>query len=207
MLARALFTSAAVAASTFQSVAAENLQKRLKHEAVALFQVILGKNGQRGRCSLASQWLNYPVPREVARKHLGLTLHADLVAPHHATTPAEVLDPSGVMRDAFCDEKQAEQWTTARVEDFRSGTLQIEKSPPYSEPQLVIARKEYSFPVFDRRYRRAIVVVSSHSRNWSKNPEGGLRRPGLEMQGVAGIYAKRNGAWRLVTNEPLFSGH
>jgi hypothetical protein len=121
------------------AVAAER-PDRLTREAVALFRSVVKQHKPRefGSCTLTDRWNDYPVPEEVARRHLGMKLHAELVSPSR-TTPAEVIDPEGAIRQAFCSNSEAAKQTEALVEGFRSGAINIEKGPYDLYPRLTPA--------------------------------------------------------------------
>jgi hypothetical protein len=179
-----------------------------KQEAIALFRnVVERKTAEPGRCYLADSWLNYPIPEKVARQHLGLTIHADLVPIDHQTQPPEMMDPDGTMRWAFCDEAEAKRQRDALLESFKRGTLKIEKGPFDLQPRLAVPRSEYSFPVFDASYGRAVIVSTLTSYDWAKVSDDVVRSLGLTAGGFAEVYDKRDGVWRRVASEFLFSAH
>jgi hypothetical protein len=141
-------------------VAAEK-PDRLQQEAIALFQsIVQHEPGQMDSCALADSWDNYSIPEEFARRHLGMKLHANLVSPDTGTKPAEIIDPQGVNRQAFCSEDEAKRQKNTKLEDFRTGALKIEKGPYDLSPTLTSALRKYTFPVFDPSYRRAVIVTS-----------------------------------------------
>jgi hypothetical protein len=179
-----------------------------KQEAIVLFRnVVERKTAEPGRCYLADSWLNYPIPEAVARQHLRLAIHADLVPIDHQTQPREVIDPDNVMRAAFCDEAEAKRQRDALVESFKRGTFKIEKGPFDVHPRLAVRRSEYSFPIFDASYGRAVIVSTLTSYDWVKISDDEVRPLGLTAGGVAEVYDKRDGAWHRVASELLFAAH
>jgi hypothetical protein len=136
-----------------------------------------------------------------------MRVHAELASPSTATTPAEVIDPEGAIRQAFCSNAEAARQMEAQVEDFRSGALNIEKGPFDLHPRLRVVIRDYSFPVFDRGYRRAVIVITYTSRDWVKVSDGEVRSLGLSGAGEAVVYAKHGGLWQSVAREHLFHAH
>ncbi len=62
---------------------------------------------------------------------------------------------------------------------------------------------DFSFPVFDKSFRTAIVVRSSSFHGWFIR-DGQLQQSlGLFVDAL--VYRKANGRWRLVEDERLFS--
>jgi hypothetical protein len=195
--------AALLAATTPTPATAEETLERLKREATKLFQSVVKHEAvKRDRCSLDSEWLDhvYSVPYEVAKQHFGLTIHADLVATDHATKPAEVIDPAGTMTEAFCNDEDATKRTNALREEFKRGSL---TENGHLGSRLWITRIGYSFPVFDRDYKRAIIVVSASGRGAYKTPDGGVRGYPAEGQLSVEVYIKRKGVWRFLAREVL----
>ena len=78
-----------LAAAEPRDVVAAEPPDRPTLEAIALFRsVVKHKPGELGSCALTDRWNHYAVPKELARRHLGMKLHAELVSPSAATTPA-----------------------------------------------------------------------------------------------------------------------
>ncbi len=197
-----------LAAASPYVTAAQDLLERQRWEATNLFARILERTASKpSRCDLAATWLDYPVPEGVARRHLGLTIRADLVPSHHATRPVEVIDPSGRMQHAFCDDKESKMRQDELVQDFTRGVPGTATARLDSAYRLTVSRTEYSFPIFSRNYRRAIIVVARTSYFWVKPPAGEVKATGLEAAGEAEIYGKQDGAWQLLARESLFSAH
>jgi|SRR5450756_311882 hypothetical protein len=65
---------------------------RINTEAKLLFKAVLTDEPPSQSCQLDSTWDNYPIPESVARKYLGLRLHAELSSPHSETIPYEILN-------------------------------------------------------------------------------------------------------------------
>ena len=196
------------AAFKSRAATAEEQPAKLKREARELFRnVVERKTTEPGHCFLADSWLDYPVPEDVARQHLELTIHAELPAPSHGTRPPEVIDPDGAMPQAFCGESEARRQRDTLVESFRRGILKIDKGPFDLHPRLAVPRSQYSFPVFDASYRRAIIVFSYTTYDWAKISGDEVLALGATAGGEAEIYQKRDGLWRRVAREPLFSAH
>ena len=132
------------AAFKSRAATAEEQPAKLKREARELFRnVVERKTTEPGHCFLADSWLDYPVPEDVARQHLELTIHAELSAPYHGTSPPEVIDPDGAMPQAFCGESEARRQRDTLVESFRRGILKIDKGPWVGTPVAKCMTKEF----------------------------------------------------------------
>src|SRR5262249_55050299 len=93
----------------------------------------------------------------------------------------------------------------AQVEDFRRGVLNIEKGPFDLGPRLRSTIREYSFPVFDRGYRRAIIVKLYMSQSWMKDSDGEVKTLAFEGAGFAEVYDKHHRLWQIIAREELFN--
>lgn len=175
----------------------EVYQARLKREAIVLFSSVLAdRDSKFNRCELSTEWLDYAVPSSIAREALRTTVHADLSAPHHATDPREVLDPSGAVKDRFCDKETYERWRKSLAD-----RLSTEPSIDTSHATI-----EYSFPIFDQDFRTAVFVRSSFYGWFYKKPEGPVR-PRMESATWAEVYRKIRGKWRQQKQIFLAAGH
>ncbi|MCB8823140.1 hypothetical protein [Microvirga rosea] len=182
--------------------AAEETAELLKREATALFQgIIKDQTIVRGHCSLGSTWISDPVPYDVAHQYLGLTVHADLVPMYHGREPAEVIDPAGTMKEEFCDDDEASKRTNALLEEFKRNSLKTENG--HLERSLRIKRLEFSFPVFDQDYKRAIIVVSGSEIGRYRRQDGAVGSYPAEVLLTAVIYVKQDGVWRWQATEFL----
>lgn len=189
----------------------QKAQDRLQQEAVELFRVILqeretGLQRKPEPCEFRTEWDNYPITWIVARDYFGLKVPAELVPWMIAGSPMEIMDPSGKMPEAFCAEADDELRLSFVVESFRRGELKDEKRSIGGTHRFEIFRIEYTFPVFDRKYRRAIVMRTSINRSWYRKRDGVVRR-GLDMLVGASIYEKRKGRWRFLRHENVAHGH
>jgi hypothetical protein len=164
---------------------------RLNAEAKLLFKAVLADAPPTQPCQLDSTWDNYPIPESVARKHLGLRLHAELSSPNSGTVPPEILVSAD--SEFFCSADQTGKFEGEQLKQFEAGT----------EKSFEIKRRQYSFPVFSDDYRSAVLVVSGSQLTWIRTPEG-IRRLAVEAAGAAEVYKKSGNAWRLVTKIQLF---
>ena len=187
------------------AVAAEPLD-RTKQQAIALFRsVIEEKAGELGRCSLAPNWIEYPIPEELARRYLGLKLHAALAPSHPTARATEVIDPDGEMTEVFCDDAESASQRDALVKSFQNGALEAQKEPFKLDQWLKFRQFQYSFPVFDGAYRRAVIVSAGSSYNWVKVSEGEVRFIDVHGGASALLYIRRDGAWRRSAEETLYT--
>jgi len=174
------------------AVKAENqLDARHKAEALLLFKAVLAENPPSQPCQLDSTWGKHPIPEAVARKYLGLRLHAELASPPSNTTPYEILESAA--SKSFCSAGETSKFESEQLEQFEAG---MEKS-------LDIWHRQYTFPVFSDDYRRAVLVVSGGHMTWFRTPEGILPL-GFEGAGNAEVYQKRGNAWRRVKTIQLY---
>jgi hypothetical protein len=189
-------------------VAADAAQARLRREAIDLFRqgVRPALDASAGRCAVRDAWFDYAIPESIARLHLGLAIHADLVPPDHQTRLREVIDPGGRAPDAVCTDAEAKQRQDELMADFKKARPDSAAGAPAS-PRLVISHTEYSFPVFGANYRRAVIVVGRTTLIWGASSTGDVKAIGLETGGVAEVYVRRRAGWRLAARELLFSGH
>jgi hypothetical protein len=189
-------------------VAARDLQETLRREAIDLFRHAVERpRAGAGRCVVRDAWLDYPIPGDIARRYLGRAIHADLVPPQHAVRPAAVIDPTGRMRDLFCDDAQAKQRQDELLADFRKGLPSPGAGATAPTPRLAVSHTEYSFPVFNLGYRRAIVMVARTSFSWTMSAAGEVKTGGIESGGQAQVYVRRGLSWRLLAREFVFSAH
>ena len=74
-------------------------RKRSASEATTLYaEVLEHMKLPVERCVLNGEWYTEVVPEEIARKYLGLKLHADLVGSYNAARPTEVIDQKKKMQ-------------------------------------------------------------------------------------------------------------
>ncbi len=189
----------------------QKAQNRLRQEAIALFQVIHQRRDaalehRPTPCEFRTEWDDYPVPDTIARDYLGLRIPADLVPSMIVGSPTEIMDPSRKFPEAFCAKADDELRLSFIVESLKRGELKDEGNPDLKSRWYEILRIEYTFPVFDRTYRRAIVMTTSTSRFWYRKPDG-VFRGGLDMLVGASIYEKRKGRWRFLRYENVAHGH
>jgi hypothetical protein len=189
----------------------EKRQKYFEAESIALFQVILEEREKDGKkrpspCEIRAEWLDYSVPQGIAEKYFGLKIYADLSPSYTPGEPPEILDPKGIKREVFCTKKQDDEKWNALLEDLKKGEVKDEKEPGRSLRSLENHRLEYSIPIFDRHYRRAVVIGSTENSRWWVQPDGRLRSS-FDSGIWASIYVKRKGRWQLLKDEPLAAGH
>ncbi len=180
----------------------EKARERQKQEAINLFRVVLQDDEEKpAPCEFRAKWLEYPIPAQ----YFGSKIPADLVPSNIPADPSEIMDPSGTMREAFCNEADDELRLSFLIESLRRKELWDEKNSRNRLNWFKIFRREYTFPIFDRNYRRAIIVSSGLERFWYWKPDGPFRH-GLHLMGGASIYEKRKGRWRFIKHHNLFHG-
>jgi hypothetical protein len=169
-------------------VAAARAEDWLMNETRALLRVVRqDDNGKPGRCEFEDHWdETTPIPGEIAEKHFGVRLRAGLVAePPSAewATLATILDPSGENRKAFCSKSERGAYEAALKERADSAAFR---------------RSTYSFPIFDRKFRRAAIVVGHYLSGFRKSSDGSVKSIPGEFVIRAEIYAKVKGVWRKI---------
>jgi hypothetical protein len=184
----------------------EKRHKRLQAESIALFQAILEKRpkdneGEPAPCELSSDWLDYAVPQGIVEKYFGLTIPADLSPSSTPGQPREILDPKGTVPEAFCTEKEDKEKLQPILDQFKKGELRDEQTGKTFKA-VGNYRLEYSAPIFDRRYTRAVVVVRGRSSAWRVQPDGKIYH-GSGEEIWASICVKRKGRWYFLRNESI----
>ena len=106
--------------------------KAHSRRSVALFQVILDEEKKErekdfSSCEIRAEWLDYSVPQGIATTYFGLTIPADLSPSYAPGEPREVLDPKGVMQDAFCSTKEDDEKQRPLLESLKQGELRADK--------------------------------------------------------------------------------
>jgi hypothetical protein len=184
--------------------------ERLASEATALYARVLEKEKPpTDRCSLNSEWNNDPIPEYVARKHLGLKLHARLAAPYHRSKPAEVLDPAGKMHAAFCTGQEWREYEERLLKEFTDKFTKENTPPDITKNIRTHTRFTYSFPLFNENFDRAIIVQGWSGSSWTWGSPYLEKDQGRKMfGGFAGsvhayIWAKKDGVWQQIGSEEL----
>ncbi len=181
----------------------QKAQERLQREAIELFRVILQDDKEKpAPCEFRAKWLEYPIPAQYFESKLS----ADLVPSNIPADPVEILDPSGTMEKAFCNEADDELRLSFLVENLKRKELRDENDPKSLLNGFAIDRREYTFPIFDKNYRRAVIVSSNLKRSWYWWPNGKFR-PGIESDVGASFYEKRNGRWRFIRYKLFAAAH
>ncbi|CAL78441.1 hypothetical protein BRADO4711 [Bradyrhizobium sp. ORS 278] len=146
---------------------------------------VLAEDPPAERCELSADWDDYPIPEDIARKHLGIRLHASLSAPYSGTNAFQVLKPR--TEEMLCHAAEAKDMESQRLAAFEAGT----------DKAAFIRQRKYSFPVFSENYRTAIFVVTHMRLGWYRSARGVARLP-LEADWSAVVYRKVGGQWRNV---------
>ncbi|MGD9544244.1 MAG: hypothetical protein AB7U86_08660 [Methylocystis sp.] len=199
-----VFTLAAILCSGVAP--AEEAQERLVKEAIALFRAygVMHPDKTRDplpRCFYAASWRWDSIPEGLSRKYFGIKALAGLTAEHPSGfhEVKKIFDPEGKQPEAFCTEEEDKERLKAWREVFENKTKLLDKreieDDPYSPH---FARIEYTFPVFDSRFRKAAFIKVVEERQFRRSPDGKATPLPLEFMVVAVILEKRNGVWREV---------
>jgi hypothetical protein len=196
------FLAKATIALPSEQTAWKRTQGRLKQEAIELFRVVLADDKEKpATCEFRAKWLEYPLPS----RYFGSQILADLV-PIASADPAEIMDPAGTIQGAFCTEADDELRLSFIVESLKRKELRDDRDPTKRLNWFEISRREYTFPIFDKSYKRAIIVGGNVRRFWYWHPNGKFR-PGVEIDRGALIFEKRDGRWRFIKFELFSRGH
>jgi len=180
---------------------AEDLNSRIIRETKALFDMAIGDKSNLfeppgARCRFDTQWpkasggeLPTNIPDALARQQLGLREGAPLVHPSVTPSLQEFLDPEAEHPLAFCSDETRRNYMEEHRRNVESG----------EEEDYWTLHDTYSFPLFDKEFRKAIIIVT-HSSGVFHNRSGGW--PG-SINCAAQVYAKSEGVWRLVKSVEL----
>jgi hypothetical protein len=167
--------------------------ERLRSETRALFAAIWQDTRRPARCELDIKWFHYPIPEGSAAKWLGVHVHADLEFTEAIKFDfQDTIAPNDIFSGAFCEDTSFREYKRSL-----DGALQ-EKGPasvpssPDGTPG--VYRREYSFPVFNEDFTRAVLTFSHGFFNVGEYHGIGITVGGL-------LYVKDNGAWRKQDEE------
>lgn len=213
MRGRALMLVSWLAALPAGGAQADSATARDKREARLIFDT-LGRVREQitKRCGIGDRWYHGAVPYETARRYLGLTLRADVVVENPQVAVHEVIDPGGKLREAFCSgnqeaklfaELKREVESAPSVDDFFGPRDPLNPIRPPTHESFT-----FSFPVFDRAHRRAVVISVYSTQGFIKSGKLGEVRPCCSMLASdSHIFAKRRGEWTLLRTERLWHAH
>lgn len=168
-----------------------------QREARAVFAVLGVKLETATRCEIAKDWERESISLDLARKYLKAqtTLHAEFIAPDFPLKTNSILDPNNEYASAFC--------TADEMREF-SATIKQEIASSEIGARGTVNSKKYSFPVFDSKFQRAVLIVTSGGTSYKRTPTG-LWSSGWEGHSEAMVFEKTHGQWRLVTNALLWT--
>jgi hypothetical protein len=165
---------------------------KLFAEARELFKVV--DRGTTSRCRFERAWDMRPVHVTTAQRHLNLAVHADLVVSEPPATPMEIIDPAGREADAFCTREERETMQQEALAALRDGGV------------VRFTTVGYGFPIFDRGFTRAALMVQSNGIAHHRTP-GGKTILMINAAGGVEIYAKRGGKWTRVDYDSYYTAH
>jgi hypothetical protein len=171
--------------------AGERWRERLTREAIALFRHVQRPPQLDGRCAIASEWNKYPVDSSTARQYLRSNTHADLVAPHVRVDAESVIGPDGSRSHRFCTN---DEWT-----HFAGQASEAFKNNPEYIRTYSVHRVEYSFPIFNQNFTRAVIVIGYSATGGSRSESGDRMLAHMSGNGGAAVYEKRGGRWFQLT--------
>lgn len=200
-------TALALAAILFSGVApAEKAEERVVKEAIALFRAYGVMHPEDipdplPRCFYAESWTWGSIRENYSRKYFGIKALAGLAAesPSGFHEVRKIFDPEGKRPEAFCTEDQDKKEYHVLFEAFENETKLLDKRESKASPLSEYFRRvEYTFPVFDTRFRKAAFVKFVKERQFIRSRDGKVTPLPPESFIEAVIFEKRNGVWREV---------
>ena len=67
-----------------------------------------------------------------------------------------------------------------------------------------LTKLDYNFPIYNARYSKAVIMLTSSAPGWYKNEDGLIYASGYEMFGVLLVYGKRHSKWERLDHEAVF---
>ncbi|NIX77226.1 hypothetical protein [Microvirga terricola] len=133
-----------------------------------------------------------------------MTINADISPPHHWIKLTDVLDPAGAMGEIFCDEEAARGKEDALLKAYKGGDASSMKRQDGSYEPLFVRRAEFTFPVFNATFTRAVIFIHTGEKRWFHAADGKISKSPADMAGWVEIYHKRKGKWFLRAREGLY---
>jgi hypothetical protein len=180
-----------------RAVAAEPYEierEKLRSETRALFATIWRDTRRPARCELDIRWLHYPIPEDNAAKWLGVHVHTDLEFTETIKFNfQDTVAPNDIFRGAFCGNMSFSEYKRSldRVSQEK-GPASV-PSGPYGTHG--VYRREYSFPVFNEDFTRAVLTFSQEFFY--------VRTHTFEGSVSAVLYVKQNGVWKMQDQDEL----
>lgn len=208
-------TAFALAGILFSGVAlAEEAENRLVKEAIALFRAFGVMHPKKTRdplprCFYAARWDSGSVPEWYSRKYFGIKALAGLTAEAPEIEVRKFFDPEGQQSGAFCTKEEYQEHLDA-VRDMlkdenkltdKSWILETSRVGEYRTRDVL--HKEFTFPVFDTKFRRAAFLVNISESYFRRSKDGGIGRGAPEFLYAVVVFEKRNGVWREIETSVL----
>ena len=143
-------------------------------------------------CAFDMSWMAYAVPENLARRYLGLTLHADVSAPFEAVPVTEVFDERKAHKASFCDQARREQLLRQTKSTFEES----------NEKKSSISFLSVTYPVFSNHLKYAAIVRKIDTESFIKNGVK-IYGPSPFITIYAVVYHNFRGVWREVKSERL----
>ena len=166
-----------------------------QREAALLFEQVWKDKGEPQKCELDIVWFYAAVPEELASEWLDAYLHADLVKDDPQVNYQKGLGLDGKLDDAFCGAE--------KFENYRAGldrNTSAKAGWPWRWLTGGVHRSEYSFPIFDRNFSRAVIMVRQYYYRVGSAHE-------LDFRDAAYLYLKQDGKWAEQSDRALRNGH
>ena len=171
-----------------------------QREAAILFEQVWKDKGEPRKCELDIVWFYAAVPEEVASEWLNSQLHADLIKEDPQVNYQKGLGLDGKLNDVFCGFEKFRNYRAGLDRDARARSGWPR---PWSWAWRLLAqgvhRSEYSFPIFDRTFSRAVIMVRQNYYRVGSAYE-------YDFRDAAYLYAKRDGKWIEQSDRTLSDG-
>ena len=180
---------------------------RRDKEATVLFATIVKNVVQDvGRpfdtCEIDADWDTFPIDYAIAHKAVGLKVHANLANPFGIPTTS-VIFGAAVPKDAICDKAARERYRAGLTAAWETAAkaLPSGSKPP---PRPFFSDTFFSYPLFDRDFRRAVLIYGRQSRGPHVDDDGKRLIGVIKGFGAALVYARTGKAWHKVTMTYLY---
>lgn len=197
----------------------EKRNDRAKQEASSLFKTILQDfEIQPQHCTFLDTWSVRPIDSSLAQKYLGSKLHADVLAPHNATNPAEIMGSADITQRHFCSEEEASRQWQHQQSEFRKGSQSGDLVEGRRHALVRMRRIEVGMPVFNQTFSTAVLTIAFNTETLFKTDLEGAKarpkafdeagyalRPFPEAFGYSLVYRKKAGIWKKIHSSQDFT--
>jgi len=164
---------------------------RMAHETKEIFALIVSEVeqeiGAKQRCRFDEDWGDETVPGDLAQAELGAILR-------RSSGAGRRMRPAAIIRaersGAFC-----------ALEEARKALQEQLVAATHGDGQFPIVHMRFSFPLFDLRFRKAIVAFSMSERFVTGTDAARTRN---EYSGWAVVLTRTGSTWRITNTQRLW---